>query len=102
MQATQGTKGTQSVSRRAFLGSATAGSVVFAAACGAGGSTAEKSPIGDAKPGGKITWSFWTVSQEQADNALARLKEFHAKNPNIKVEALWTPFAEYRAKVVSS
>jgi multiple sugar transport system substrate-binding protein len=93
---------TRNRTRRGFLGTAAAaGGAVFAAACGAGGGTTETSPIGDAKPGGKITWSFWTVSQEQADNALNRLKEFHAQNSNIQVEALWTPFAEYRAKVVS-
>jgi multiple sugar transport system substrate-binding protein len=78
------------------------GGTVVATACGTGaGSSGEQSPIGNAKPGGKITWSFWTVSQEQADNALNRLKEFHVQYPNITVEALWTPWGEYRAKIVS-
>jgi multiple sugar transport system substrate-binding protein len=90
------------VPRRGFLGATAAvGGAAFGAACGAARAPTERNPIADGKPGGKITWSFWTVSQEQADNALNRLKEFHAKNPNIEVEALWTPFAEYRAKVVS-
>jgi ABC-type glycerol-3-phosphate transport system substrate-binding protein len=86
-----------------FLGTTLAvGGAVFAAACGAqAGSTGEKSPVGDAKAGGKITWSFWAVSKEQADNALNRLKEFHAQNPNIQVEAFYTEFGVYREKIVS-
>jgi multiple sugar transport system substrate-binding protein len=89
--------------RRSMLGGTGAlGGAALAAACGApGGQPAERSAAGDAKPGGKITWSFWAVSQEQADNALNRLKEFHAQNPNIKVEAFYTDFAAYREKIVS-
>lgn len=83
-----------------MLGGLIVGSAALAA-CGGQPAPAERSAAADTKPGGKITWSFWTVSQEQADNALNRLKEFHAQNPTITVEALWTPFGEYRTKVVS-
>jgi multiple sugar transport system substrate-binding protein len=61
----------------------------------------ERSPLEGVKPGGKITWSFWAVSQEQADNTLARIAEFNQQNPHIQVEALWVSWGEYRSKIIS-
>src|SRR5689334_7398717 len=82
---------------------AAAGAPALAAACTAGGAggAAERSPAEGQQPGGKITWSFWAVSQEQADNALARLQEFKARNPGIQVDAYYTAFDVYREKIVS-
>lgn len=95
----------QRLTRRA-LANALAGGVLFQSACtrltgpskqGEG----ERSPLVGVNPGGKITWSFWAVSQEQADNTLARIAEFNKQNPHIQVEALWTAFGEYRSKIIS-
>jgi len=91
------------LTRRSILGSAAAGGAALLAACGgAANSTAsEKSPIEGIKPGGTISWSFWAVSQEQADNNLARLKEFNDQNPTVKVEAIFGPAGTpYKQKVI--
>jgi ABC-type glycerol-3-phosphate transport system substrate-binding protein len=54
------------------------------------------------KPGGTVSWSFWAVSQEQADNNLARVKEFNDQNPGVKVEAIFGPSGTpYKQKIVS-
>ena len=58
-----------------------------------------------AAPAGKaqrtITWSFWAVSQEQADNGLARVKDFNTAHPDVKVEAIFVQNGDYRSKIVS-
>jgi ABC-type glycerol-3-phosphate transport system substrate-binding protein len=79
------------------------GSAACAAACGAqtGGVTTERSPLEGVKPAGSISWSFWAVSQEQADNQLNRVKDFNAANPGIQVEAIWLLNADYRSKIIS-
>ena len=89
--------------RRSFLGSVAALSgATLAAACGASGGATEKSPVEGLKPGGTVFWSFWAVSQEQADNNLARVKDFNDQNPGVKVEAIFGPSGTpYKQKVVS-
>jgi len=85
------------------MGVGLGGVAALAAACGAtaGSQSTDKSPIGGIKPGGTISWSFWAVSQEQADNNLARLKEFNDANPTVKVEAIFGPSgAPYKQKVI--
>ncbi len=91
------------VTRRVVLGATAAtGGTVFAAACGASGGATDKSPIEGVKPGGTISWSFWAVSQEQADNTLARVKDFNDQNPGVKVEAIFGPSGTpYKQKVIS-
>ncbi len=85
----------RAVSRRVVLWRATAGvaagTSLLSVACGGQAAPTERSPVEGQRPGGKITWSFWAVSKEQADNALARLKEFQAQYPNIQVEPCGTP-----------
>ncbi len=94
---------TRTLSRRIALAHLAAGGVLAAAACGgAGSSTAtERSPIEGIKPAGTVTWSFWAVSQEQADNMLARVRDFNNAHPEIKVEALWVLNADYRSKIIA-
>ena len=88
--------------RRALGGAAVMGGGLVAAACGApAASPAERSPIEGVPPAGTINWSFWAVSQEQADNTLARVKEFNAQNPNVKVEAIWVLSGDYRSKIIA-
>src|SRR5262245_21653329 len=96
----------RTATRRTLLGAAApalVAGVPALAACTAGGAggPGERSPAAGQAPGGKITWSFWAVSKEQADNALARLQEFRAQNPGIEVEAYYTAFDVYREKIVS-
>lgn len=89
----------RSISRRAVLGTLATGGALLAAACGRA-APAEKSPA--VKAGGKITWSFWAVSQEQADGILARLKEFHGERPGIQVEAMYSSAGvPYREKILA-
>ena len=96
-------QGLGQTSRRSFLSSVAALSgASLAAACGASGGATEKSPVEGLKPGGTVSWSFWAVSQEQADNNLARVKEFNDQNPGVKVEAIFGPSGTpYKQKVVS-
>ena len=54
-----------------------------------------------AKAGRTIVWSFWAVSQEQADNTLERVKDFNLTHPDIKVQALFVQNGDYRAKIIS-
>jgi ABC-type glycerol-3-phosphate transport system substrate-binding protein len=89
----------RTITRRALGRSAAGG--LLAAACGAQSVPTERSPIEGIRPGGKITWAVWAVSQEIADNYHARLREFMAQYPGIQVEILWTAFAVYRDKIVS-
>jgi ABC-type glycerol-3-phosphate transport system substrate-binding protein len=94
----------RALTRRTVAGGlAGMGGLAFAAACGAGGGgTTDKSPIEGLKPGGTISWSFWAVSQEQADNTLARVKDFNSQNPGTKVEAIFGPSgAPYKQKIIS-
>jgi len=90
------------VTRRALLSMAAVGGLLSAACGVAGGSGAtEKSPIEGVKPTGTINWSFWAVSQEQADNQLAQVKAFNAQQPDVKVEAIWVLSGDYRSKIIS-
>ncbi|GEM_PF-1020972 len=66
-------------------------SVAAAQSASAAGGTAQRT----------ITWSFWAVSQEQADNMLARVKDFNTAHPDVKVEAIFVQNGDYRSKVVS-
>jgi multiple sugar transport system substrate-binding protein len=98
---TAGTVGTQS---GATITSAPA-STTSAAATSAGSTTA---PVGAtpsapaaAKGGRTIVWSFWAVSQEQADNTLARVKDFNLTHPDITVQALFVQNGDYRGKIIS-
>src|SRR5262245_23608771 len=91
-------------SRRAILGSIAGSLALLAAACGGAARTTgglEKSPVEGVKATGTISWSFWAVSQEQADNMLARVSEFNKTHPEVKVEALWLLNADYRSKIIS-
>jgi len=76
---------------------------LLAAACGTAGGTgaSERSPIEGVKPTGTINWSFWAVSQEQADNQLAQVKAFNAQQPDVKVEAIWVLSGDYRSKIIA-
>ena len=62
---------------------------------------AAQSAPATAKGGCTIVWSFWAVSQEQADNTLTRVKDFNLTHPNIKVQALFVQNGDYRAKISS-
>jgi multiple sugar transport system substrate-binding protein len=94
-------RSTFGVSRRVVLGGATGGAALLAAACGARATPGERSPVEGVTPGGKITWSFWAVSKEQADAALARIKDFHTQQPGIQVEAFYTEWGVYREKITA-
>src|SRR5947209_12508203 len=92
------------LTRRAMLAGATAAGAALLAACGGAAGTAggsEKSPVEGVKATGTINWSFWAVSQEQADNMLARVSDFNKTHPDVKVEALWVLNGDYRAKIIS-
>ena len=91
-------------SRRALMGAAAAAAAsatgILAAACGvqdAGGPTS----AGAVKPSGKVTWSFWAVSQEQADGILAGIKQFQTEFPDVQVEASFVASAAYRDRMLS-
>ncbi|HEX2037939.1 MAG TPA: sugar ABC transporter substrate-binding protein [Chloroflexota bacterium] len=91
------------ISRRAVLRPVAAtGVTLLGAACGGQGpSGTGPSPAADSRPGGKIVWSFWAVSQEQSDAAMARIKDFTVQNPTIQVEPFYTDWAAYREKITA-
>ena len=95
------------LTRRSVLhagaGALLGGAALVAAGCGpTPGPGSTGGPGAGGKPAGKITWSFWAVSQEQADSILARLKEFQAEFPEIQVEASFSSAGgPYRERILS-
>lgn len=88
--------------RRHMLGVATAAAGLLAAACGGQQGSTGTTPAGGAKPGGKITWSFWSANAEAVQSMLDQIKEFRVQNPTVEVEPVYTTSGQpYRDKVTA-